>query len=248
MGEKINYEHPINERIRIFLKLEYLFDHISFDSPLSSLIKILQISEISKRFDLRFECLQSLDRIYLSLIQLQKDASNIDLKKLEETKDNIEKQINILKSGKGKFGEYIIQNESLNNIISKHNSPGGIITNEIPYLKFWLQKPLDIMANELHAMHKEFEPLRNSIMSILGFIRSSSSPIKESSQNGAFSKMLDNNRIQLIRVSLPKDLNTYPEISGNSKFISIRFLTKELLKDKPITIKNSFDFSIYYCF
>jgi len=248
MAEKITYEHPINERIRIFLKLEYLFDHISFDNPLSSLVNILQISEISKRFDLRFECLQSLDRIHLNLVQLQKDGSNIDLQKLDETKLNIEKQINILKSGKGKFGEYIIQNEALNNIISKHNSPGGIITNELPYLKFWMQKPSDIKVNELVAMHKEFEPLRHAIMTILGFIRSSRSPKRENCQNGTFSKMLDNNRIQLIRVSLSKELNTYPEISGNSKFISIRFLTKELLKDKPITIKSSFDFDVFYCF
>jgi len=248
MGDQFTYEHPINERIRIFLKLEYLFAHISFDNQLSSLINILQISEISKRFDLRFECLQSLDRIHLNLLQLQKNSSNIDLQKLDETKINIEKQINILKSGKGKFGEYIIQNEALNNIISKHNSPGGIITNEIPYLKFWIQKPSDIKVNELIAMHKEFEPLRHAIMTILGFIRSSSAPKKENSQNGAFSKMLDNNRLQLIRVSLSKKINAYPEISGNNKFISIRFLTKELLKDKPITIKNSFDFDVCYCF
>lgn len=248
MGNHITYEHPLNERIRIFLKLEYLFDHISFENQLNSLINILRISEISKRFDLRFECLQSLDKIYSSLSQLPNNKDNINIEKLELTKTNIENQINILKSGKGKFGEYIIQNESLNNIISKINSPGGIIINELPYLKFWLQKSSDVQLKELATLYHEFEPLRNAVNTIMSIIRSSGTPKKVTSQNGAFSQMLDNSKIQLIKVCIPKDLNNYPDISGNNKFISIRFLTKELLKDKPLTVKNSFDFDIFYCF
>tara|TARA_R110000868_G_scaffold124730_4_gene329538 strand:+ start:7028 stop:7774 length:747 start_codon:yes stop_codon:yes gene_type:complete len=248
MSNNITYEHPINERTRILLKLEYLFNHITFENTLETLTNILQIGEISKRFDLRFECLQSLDRILTNLIQIKTGSFDINLNKLEQTKQNVEKQINILKSGKGKFGEYIIKNEPLHHIISKLNAPGGLITGDIPYLKFWFQKPYEEQQKELMTLHQEFIPLQNAVITISQFIKSSATPQKAISQNGTYSKMLDNNKLQLIRISLNKNINAYPEISGNGKFISIRFMTKEQLKDKPNISYTPIEFDISYCF
>ena len=90
--EPIIYEHPLNERIRTFLRLEYLFSQIKFflrsetgyetRVTVSSLLDVLNIFT---RSDLKAEVIKELDRHNLVLSRLQQ-SPGVDLSRLQDRK------------------------------------------------------------------------------------------------------------------------------------------------------------------
>ncbi len=69
MSSRILYEHPLNERIRVFLRLEHLFSHIAhFKNSYSvwdthaTVGAMVEVITILDRNDLRSEVLKELDR------------------------------------------------------------------------------------------------------------------------------------------------------------------------------------------
>ena len=65
----ICYEHPLNERIRTLLRLEDLFDKVSFFSGRddtfehhSALVTLFEILDVTSRADMKSDILQELER------------------------------------------------------------------------------------------------------------------------------------------------------------------------------------------
>ncbi len=69
MQNTIIYEQPLNERMRNFLRLEHLFNHIEFRSQdtlewdcRSTLESLLEINDLLSRSDLKGELIKELER------------------------------------------------------------------------------------------------------------------------------------------------------------------------------------------
>ena len=89
MKNQITYEFPLNERIRVFIRLEQLFQQFShFLSGLTVFDKraainaLLDIMTIFRRNDLKSEILKELDR-HSKVLNKFADSQNVDSKKLE---------------------------------------------------------------------------------------------------------------------------------------------------------------------
>ena len=66
----VKYEHPLNEKIRIFLRIEHIWHDLEYSikqendaSCIIGLLNILSLLEINERFELRSEAIKYLDKL-----------------------------------------------------------------------------------------------------------------------------------------------------------------------------------------
>ena len=119
MQTKIVYEQPLNERIRTFLRLEFLFDQtkafLAGDSVWDSraaLSGILEILSIFSRADLKTEVMKELERQTLVLERLEENPS-VDRSRLNDLLNQMDTLIDHMYSLKGQVGQELRQNEFL---------------------------------------------------------------------------------------------------------------------------------------
>lgn len=231
MSETIFYEQPLNERMRSFLRLEYLFKHAAYtlrgysiwDSR-STLTSITTILDILSRNDLKTELLKELERQEKTLAALS-DLAGVDKEQL----NNILKQIktsqeNIL-AFNGQLGQDIRDHELLNSLRQRSSIVGGTCNFDIPFLHYWLQQPPEYRIEKLEEWLEKLEIISHPISLILDIIRESHSPVVMQAEKGFYQQNIESaNPVQLIRVGLLNSDECFPEISAGKQRFSIRFL------------------------
>ena len=103
MSTSLTFEYPLNERIRTFLRLEYLFEKVAHfllqEDPWMSRMAvegILDILTITTRGDIKTELLKELERNTNALNRMQRELE-VDLKTLEKTLGDLRKAISELR-------------------------------------------------------------------------------------------------------------------------------------------------------
>lgn len=249
-----NYEYPLNERTRSFLRLEFLFkqiyhfleDHSSWSSR-SVLTSLVEIQEVIARSDLKTEILKELERHTGSLNKLRQQTG-IDQTRLSEILGELEGLISQIYATNKPFGAELKKNDFLLAIKQRVMIPGGMCDFDLPVYHHWLQIP----GTERHAMIHEwlkcYSLLSHAVHLILKLIRESTLHHQEVAEEGIYQKTLDSNTpCQLVRIALPADSPYFPEVSGSKHRVSVRFMTSE---DITVKAKQSHDdvvFKIAYC-
>ena len=107
--EPVVYEQPLNERMRTFLRLEFLYTQASYHSELpnpwssrAAVASLLEILAITARGDSRSEVLKELERH----VNVLKEAGFLKLRK-EGTRYNYSIDRDFLKRVNESFGEYL---------------------------------------------------------------------------------------------------------------------------------------------
>ena len=134
----IFYEQPLNERIRIFLRLEHLFRQALFNlrgpsvwetrQTMSCLIDILNIFD---RSDLKTEVLKELERQTANLARLEQ-TPGVDWQKLNSILNEIEVLLEGLYNFSGRIGQSLRENEFLSMIRQRSVIPGGTCDFDLP--------------------------------------------------------------------------------------------------------------------
>ena len=231
MSQTIYYEQPLNERMRSFLRLEYLFKQSAYtlrgysiwDSR-STLTSITTILDILSRNDLKTELLKELERQEKTLAALS-DLPGVDKEQLS----NILKQIktsqgNIL-AFNGQLGQDIRDHELLNSLRQRSSIVGGTCNFDIPFLHYWLQQPPEYRIEKLEEWLEKLEIISHPISLILDIIRESNSPVNMLAEKGFYQQNIENSSpVQLIRVGLLNSDECFPEISAGKQRFSIRFM------------------------
>ena len=133
----IVYEYPFNERIRAYLRLEYLFDRLFFfaregDSrqhqvAVTSLFDLLDVCE---RTDVKGSVLQDLERQRVALVGLR-DHPGVAQDALEGMLRELEKVASAL-AAPGKTGQSLRENEWLTSLRGRLAVPGGATQVDMP--------------------------------------------------------------------------------------------------------------------
>lgn len=232
MSNPILYEQPLNERIRVFLRLEHLFHQLEhfqssgsvWDShaAVSALIEILTILD---RSDLRSEILKELDRHVIGLSRLR-DAPTIDQPSLDRTLETLRAQLKALQNISSKPSTGIRENDLLNGVRQRTVISGGTCGFDIPAYHFWLNQSPKTKTQSLARWLSEISPLEKGIALLLKLTRESALFESQQATNGFYQRSLDaQNPCQLLRIALAFDSNFYPEVSGNKHRVNVRFLT-----------------------
>ena len=234
-NKTIIYEQPLNEQIRLCLRLEYLFEktnyHLTGKSSWDShqtLITILEILNITDRPNLKNKLSQTLNQYTASLTQLEK-LPEVDKQKLHATLKKIDKLIDDILANTQKIGQKLRENEFLMAIQQRLYTPAGTCSFSLPAYYVWLQQEDIILKNQLSLWLDSFKQLQEIISLMLKLSRESAT-FKTTKANGGFyqSNLESSTLHQMIRIRLSPTKLLFPETSIGRHRLTIHFFTIDI--------------------
>ena len=254
VSSQIIYEQPLNERIRAFLRLEFLFKwtrhHLAQPSPWDSraaLASILDILSILSRTELKSELIKELERHAVKLSRLERNPE-VDRDRLESVLDELDALVDNLHTVNGQIAQDLKHNDFLVSIRQRGAIPGGTCDFDLPAYHYWLQLPADQRQRDLAAWFVNFETVAKSIRLILQLTRESSQPQKEIAAGGFFQRNLDPAiPCQMVRVALPVDSPYYAAISGGRHRFTVRLLEQNSDQDRAVQATEDVEFHLSCC-
>ena len=229
---QICYETPLNERMRTFLRLEFMFQQLDFAAggesswdTRNALHAFFEIYSIVSRNELKSELLQELDRHYANLSRLM-DSPGVDPKALSTVLQDIGTIRETLLMAKVLSQESIRRNEFLTGIRQRSAIPGGTCSFDLPALHNWLEgNDVQQRLGYMDEWRAPLQPLMKAVSLILGMVRQSAVATAETARQGLFQMNLDSNApTQLTRVIVDQASNVFPEVSGGKHRFTVRFL------------------------
>ncbi len=193
MNTQTTYEFPLNERIRVFMRLEHLFRQLShfmagdsiFDKR-AAIASLLDILTIFSRSDLKSELIKELDRHAKVLGQLS-NTQGVDNEKLNEILEQLTQASRNLYNASGKVGASVMESGLFQSISQRSTIPGGSCSFDLPAFHFWLEQDLADQQKDLEQWTQPFSDIRIAVDLILGFLRQSNLPKQEIACAGFFS-------------------------------------------------------------
>ncbi|MCG7895302.1 MAG: cell division protein ZapD [Candidatus Thiodiazotropha taylori] len=253
MTDQIHYEHPLNERIRTFLRLEHLFMQVDHFRPLADIWSnraaiegLLSIMSVFGRSDLKTEILKELER-HVSNLERVRQQPGVNMQALGLVLDDLEQAIHQVYRMDGQIARNLRNNEFLTSIMQRSSIPGGGCNFDLPQYHRWLNQPHEVRQDQMSEWMHELHPVREAVVLLLNLVRGSNLPNEEMAQQGFFQKSLEpSSPAQLVRVGLPRHTNVFTEISGNKHRFSIRFL-ESIDTGKPTQSKQDIPFQLTTC-
>lgn len=254
MKTPIIYEFPLNERIRVFMRLEQLFQQLNhfmagtsvFDKR-AAITSLLDILTIFSRSDLKSELIKELERHTKVLGQLV-NSQGVDTRKLEEILGDLNQASRNLYATSGKIGVSVMESDLFQSISQRNSIPGGSCSFDLPAFHFWLEQDQALQQQDLERWTQAFADIRIAIDLILGFIRLSSMPSQEIASAGFYQLALDKHQpVQLLRVGISPEIACFAEISGGKHRFSIRFMNPSSDENRPTQTQDDIPFTLTRC-
>jgi cell division protein ZapD len=253
VADLIHFEHPLNERIRTFLRLEHLFLQVDHFRPQAdpwsnraAIDSLLSIISIFARADLKTEILKELERHTGNLERIRQQPG-VDMQALGQVLDDLEQAIHQVYRLDGQIARRLRSNEFLSTILQRSAIPGGSCNFDLPQYHFWLNQPHEIRQTQMSEWLQELLPVREAVVLLLNLVRNSNLPTRECAEQGFFQRTLESQApAQMLRVGLPRSSTVFTEISGNKHRFSIRFL-EAVDGGKPLQTDRDVDFLLTAC-
>ena len=247
----IDYEFPINEKVRTLLRLEDLFaraEHfIAHDHGMdhhAALITLFEILEVISRADLKSELLQELERQKRALSALHNNPE-ISETALENLLAEIDDTSADMLAMTGKIGQHLRENEWLMGIKQRTCIPGGACEFDLPSYHYWQEQDASLRRESLQTWLAPFLPLHAGLTIVLRLLRESGKVFHFTAHLGTFQQMQGGRTAQMLRVSLSRELACIPEVGANKYAINIRFIAanyaaKSTLFDRDVPFELTF--------
>jgi cell division protein ZapD len=248
----ITYEYPLNERIRTLLRLEDLYDRVSFflerDGPHehhACLTGLFEILEVASRADLKSDLLQELDRQRTFLEALRNNPA-ISEDKLADVLREIDRAFANLHGTSGKTGQALRENEWLMAIKQRASIPGGTSEFDVPSYHAWLHHAPERRRADLSAWIKPMMPIHAALSIVLRVLRESGRTVSLIAFQGVYQQTPAEKPAQMLRLSLAEELPCVPEISANKYALNVRFLLPEGVQ-KSRVFEHDVPFDLAFC-
>ena len=253
MSNQILYEHPLNERIRTFLRLEHLFREIAYFLPQpkpwgsrAAIDSLLRITNIFARADIKTEILKELERHFSKLGAIRRQPG-VDMQALGQVLDSLEQATRQIYRLDGQVAQRLRKNEFLKSIMQRSAIPGGNCAFDLPQFHHWLQQPATVRQQQMQNWVQELEPVGDAVTLLLSLTRGSNRSKIETAEQGFFQQSLDSQQpTQLIRVGISTDLPLFAEISGGKHRFSVRFMESSET-ERPSQTQRDVSFSLTCC-
>lgn len=223
----ILYEHPLNERIRNYLKIEQLFvqarsclaqefsaNHTSFFNALFAILDTLD------RTDLRGDVIKDLEKLEQNLI-LWSNSPNVNSKALQLNLQQAKTLATNLRS-KQPLWANLKNDKFLDSMRKRFTLQGAYCGFDLPALVYWLNQPPIFIQQDVDTWLGALANIEQALVLILKFIRQKSGFSDINATNGFYQ---DNGEgLMLMRIELPEGVDYFPSVSGNKYRYSIRFM------------------------
>ncbi len=247
------YELPLNEKMRTFIRLEFLFGEIEHflqgDSvwdircAVNSFIATLSVL---CRPELKTDLMKELDRINVSLAQYDA-CSEVNTGALSGIREQLADKARQLRVLEGQLGQELKQNDLVTSLRQRESIPGGALAMDMPSYAHWLSQDFEVCANDLRHWLADFMLVKDAVELILKLIRGSAFATEVVAKSGFYQHTLDSELAnQIVRVILPKGVNYFPEISGGRHRFTVRFLKPNGV-DRPVQEDSDVKFKLICC-
>ena len=224
------YEQPLNERMRLFMRLETMFtqmknfhhadEYYSIQLFLDALFDVL---DFLHRYEIRSEIIKELQR-YRSAIErgnlafAQHTESSVGL--LAQIDDSLSEahaiNFNIISS--------LRENELFNCMRQRNFNQSGNCLFEVPAYQFWLIHQGNKENPFLIRCYEMFQPIIRAIILILRLVRESDEISVVKAEKGMFLRALNSQmRNQMIRIHMTATDTVFPRVSGDKHRFAVRF-------------------------
>lgn len=253
MENTITYVQPLNERLRFFMRLGYLFKQADYSAQGDSIHDthigvntLLDIMGMINQQDLKKEVIKELERINQTLTPLQ-STPDIQHGRLQDILSSLERYKSELKGINGPIAQKLRDDEFLKNLNQRKNIPGGLTECDPPIYNHWLHQNPETRKTDLQNWLNCYGPLYKSIELIVDLIKQSTNGIQKTAENGVYQQTLDSNTpYKMVMVALPRETPYFAEISGGKHRFTVRFMDISS-KPRPTQTSNTVVFDLYCC-
>ncbi len=228
--EAIVFEQPLNERIRTFLRLEFLFgqyEHHRADPSAygarARLTALLDVLTVLGRTDLKKDVLKDLHEQHAALARLS-NRPGVDDTRLQLVLNEIAAAVAGLQQMPSQIASIALrENEFLVSIHNRTSIPGGTCAFDLPAYHHWLSQPSEQVSTDLDSWFADLMPLAQAILLDLRLLRGSV-PLVDAVAPGGTYVHAPQTACSLIRVFVPATDGVYPEISAGAHRFTLRFM------------------------
>lgn len=225
------FEQPLNERMRTFLRLDFLYSQALYHNEMGSqwgsraaMGSLIDILAITTRGDVRSDVLKELERQLTMLTDFQAKPG-VDVERLKTLMTNLVRLRTDLQNAGLTFLQPLRDSEFLSAIKHRSAIPGGTCEFDLPDYYFWLTQPDEVRTRTFNEWLGLLRPLCDAVAELLWLTRQNGRTRKEVATGGTFNITFDrDNPLQLLRISLPAAAGLFPEISGSHYRCNVRFL------------------------
>ena len=248
------YEQPLNERMRTFLRLEFLYRQMLYQAEQesswasrSTLNSLLDILSILSRGDVRGDVLKELER-QLFILERLNQSQDIDMGRLQGVMKNLQTLRGSLSTIGPKYLQPLRDSEFLNAIRHRSSIPGGTCAFDIPEFTHWLRQDYGRRSDDIANWVEIVRPLCEAVLGLLWLIRNSKQPSRESARAGVYQHSMKRETINgLIRISLPAGATLFPEVSGGQHRFSVRLMHWHPGDERPVQTDQDVEFDLTVC-
>jgi cell division protein ZapD len=249
-----HYEQPLSERMRTFLRLEFLYHPMLRNSERdddwatrATISTLLEILAILSRGDVRAEVLNELDH-QISALERFQTHTGVDGGRLDNLMHNLStSRDEISRIGTG-FLQPLKDSDFLNAIKHRSAIPGGTCEFDLPEYSHWLRQPIVRRQEDVAGWIQSVRPLCEGVSEVLWLIRESAQPSERQAINGMYQhSMQKDTNCQLLRVSLAAGSTLFPEISGSQHRFTVRFLEWSTVERRAVQTGHNVPFKLSIC-
>ncbi|WP_068544846.1 cell division protein ZapD [Thalassotalea crassostreae] len=229
----ILYEHPLNERIRNYLKLEQLFvqarsclaqefssSHTLFFNALFAILDTLD------RTDVKGDIIKDLEKLEHNLLAWSK-SPEINSKALQLNLEQTRSLATTLRSKQTTWAK-LKDEKFLDSMRKRFTLQGAYCGFDFPAMIFWLNQPPIFIQQDVDNWLASISVIEQSLVLILKFIRQRSEFQDITVENSFYQ---DNGEgLLLLRMEMDDGIDFFPSVSGNRYRYTIRFM--ELCEEK----------------
>jgi cell division protein ZapD len=248
------YEQPLSERMRTFLRLEFLYQQMLYNSEReadwatrATISTLLEILAILSRGDVRSDVHKELDQ-QLGILQQFQSQPGVDSGRLDTLIHNLAASRNELSHIGTAYLQPLKDSEFLNAIKHRSAIPGGTCEFDLPEYNHWLRQPFARRQQDMEGWSGSIRPVCDAVTELMWLIRESAEPKEKMAINGMYQhSMQKDNNCRLLRVSLAGDSSLFPEISGSQHRFTVRFLEWSTIDSRAVQTGHDVPFQLSIC-
>ena len=248
------FEQPLNERMRTFLRLDFLYSQALYHNEMGSewgtraaVTSLIDILAIITRSDVRSDALKELERQLTALGEFQ-SKPGVDTNRLKSLIGNVTRlRGELLNAGVANL-QPLKESDFLNAVKHRSSIPGGTCEFDLPDYLFWLSQPDEARTRAFNQWLTVLRPLCDAVAELIWLTRQNGRSRQETAPGGSFTMTFEReNPLQLLRIALPASTGLYPEVSGSHHRCNVRFLSWKGLSERPTQANGDVKFLLTCC-
>ncbi|WP_261643697.1 cell division protein ZapD [Erwinia mallotivora] len=247
MSISVLFEHPLNEKMRTWLRIEFLINQLDQSRHITDSLSALtffrntaELLDVFERGELRTEIVKELDRQQQKL-RLWSEAPGVDRELITSLGKDLNACATVLMAAP-RMGQLLREDRLIALVRQRLSIPGGCCSFDLPTLHIWLHIAQEVRDAQVNLWMDSLAPIGDSLKLILNLIRQSGEFHLQTSLNGFFQDNAEG--ADLLRLQLALDDSLYPQVSGHKSRYAIRFLP---LDSERGVVPARLDFQLACC-